>query len=304
MGFWVEFGGWVRALNPKAYITGEIWWEDYGQNRFRNARPWLDQAFDGVMNYRFGDAVFQFLNQSRSIGPTGFAELLAWQHQDYGYGRCLALQNLFGSHDTARIGSAVVNRDLRQDHGASVQEHPDYNTRAPDLAAKQRWRQMVALQFLCPGAPYLYYGDEVGMWGGDDPDCRKPMVWKDLNYEPERRSYSGEWHLPDAVQVDDDLYTYYRTWIRRRNGQPVLRRGDYRAVVTADTTGLFAFRRELGGATVIGVFNLGDAPIRVPVSRLGISEPRGWRLDFGRRRAELEVDIPAHGHRCLGFGLE
>lgn len=130
------------------------------------------------------------------------------------------------------------------------------------------------------------------------------MVWKDLEYAPERRSPDGRWHLPDAVQGDDDLFTYYRAWISRRREHAVLRRGDYRALITADTTGLLAFRRELGAATVIGIFNIGDAPIRLPVSRLGISARRGWRLDFGRRRPESEIDIPAHGYRCLGFGMD
>ncbi len=41
-------------------------------------------------------------------------------------------------------------------------------------------------RFLAPGTPYVYYGDEVGMWAADDPDCRKPMVWPDLSYEAER----------------------------------------------------------------------------------------------------------------------
>lgn len=185
MGFWKEFRGWVHTLNPQAYITGEIWWEDYSANTLRNARPWLDQAFDGVMNYRFGDAVFQFLNQPRSITPAQFAKALELQHQHYGYDRCLALQNLLGSHDTARVGSAVVNPSARQDHGASLKEDRGYDPRAPNAAEKARWRQMIALQFLSPGAPYLYYGDEVGMWGADDPDCRKPMIWADLHYTPE-----------------------------------------------------------------------------------------------------------------------
>jgi cyclomaltodextrinase / maltogenic alpha-amylase / neopullulanase len=57
MPFWEEFRGWVKDINPNAYITGEIWWDDFNKFTFRNAKPWLDNAFDGVMNYRFGDGI-------------------------------------------------------------------------------------------------------------------------------------------------------------------------------------------------------------------------------------------------------
>lgn len=303
MGFWREFRGWVKAIRPDAYLTGEVWWEDFGQNRFRNARPWLDQAFDGVMNYRFGDAVFRYLNQTRSIGPTRFAEEIRRMQDEYGYEACLALQNLMGSHDTARIGSAVVerNRDLRQDHDAGVQDHPGFDTRAPDAAAKVRWRQMVALQFLMPGAPYLYYGDEVGMWGADDPDCRKPRVWPDRRHAPEVFRPDGTRHAPDPVEVDQGLWEFHREWIRRRNDFAVLRRGDFRVLWTDDASGVLAFERRLGGACVVAVFNAGDVSARVPVERLGLKSGVSWRRDFGRRRPlrETVLEVPPHGWRTL-----
>jgi len=301
MGFWRELRGWVKAIRPDAYITGEIWWEDYGQNQFRNARPWLDRAFDGVMNYRFGDAVFQFLNQTRSVGPTQFAHEIQKQHADYGWERCLALQNLLGSHDTARIGSAVMNRDQRQDHGASVQEHPEYNTRAPDEAGLARWRQMVALQFLMPGAPYVYYGDEVGMWGADDPDCRKPMIWPDAKHAPEAFLPDGTRHTPDPVSVDRSLHAYYREWIHRRRASEVLCRGDFRVLWADDATGVLAFERRHGRKRVIGVFNAENHALIVPAEKIGVVDGEPWRLDFGRRRLQRQdtLEVSGHGWRIL-----
>ncbi len=300
IAFWEEVRTWVQKINPHAYLTGEIWWEDYPQVRFRNARPWLDRAFDGVMNYRFGDAAYQFFNQPEAISATRFGELLALQYQDYGYERCLQLQNLYDSHDTARLGSAVVNPQLRQDHGASVREHPEYLVRRPNTQEKRRWHQLVAFQFLAPGAPYIYYGDEVGMWGADDPDCRKPMVWSDLNYRPERAHPFGQRRSADPVAVDQTLWSFYHEWILRRRRLEVLRRGDFQIVLADDAARAFAFRRNLKGASVVAIFNASDSEIRLPMNRLGLKEQDGWRS--ARAAVRGVVVIPARWFKLLELG--
>jgi len=277
MEFWKEYRGWVKTINPIAYLTGEIWWDDFNRFTFKNARPWLDDAFDGVMNYRLGDAAYQFFNQSNAITATEFAGLLTAVHRDYGYERSLALQNLFDSHDTSRIGSAVVNPDYRQDHGANVQGNRNYDVREPVGLEKQRWKQMVAFQFLMPGAPYIYYGDEVGMWGADDPDCRKPMVWADLKFADERAHPLGRQRPVDAVHPDDDLLKFHREWTARRRESEVLRRGDFKVVLANDAQRLFAFRRSLTGNEIVAVFNTAGVEAKVTVASLGIDHASQWQ---------------------------
>lgn len=278
MEFWKEFRGWVKAINPNAYLTGEIWWDDFNQFTLRNAKPWLDDAFDGVMNYRFGDAVYQFFNQSNASSATAFAALLTAVPRDYGYERSLGLQNLFGSHDTSRIGSAVVNPQYRQDHDANVPGNRSYAVRKPNAVEKQRWKQMVAFQFVMPGAPYIYYGDEVGMWGADDPDCRKPMVWADLKYADERAQPFGQKRAGDVVSPDDDLLKFYREWAVRRQDWAVLRRGDFKVVLADNGRRLIAVQRQLDRATIVAVFNNSDGEAVVRASELGIEKPDAWRI--------------------------
>lgn len=269
--FWKDFRGWVKALNPEAFLTGEIWWEDYRTVTFRNAAPWLNGAFDAVMNYRFGDAVYQFFNQPEPITAGAFVQLLTAIESDYGFEAVLRQQNLFGSHDTARIGSAVVNPHHRQDHGANLQGNRDYLVRKPNADEKQRWRQMVAFQFLMPGAPFVYYGDEVGMWGADDPDCRKPMVWPDLAYDPET---AHPFDLPrptDTVEVDPAMLDFYRTLAALRNRTPALRQGTLRWRLIDDHPRVLAFERTLSAQHVLAVFNVGPEPVMVQSGELGLS---------------------------------
>jgi glycosidase len=275
--FWKEFRGWVKGLNPDAFLTGEIWWEDYDSVKHRDAKPWLDGAFDSVMNYRFGDAVYQFFNQSTPIDASSFVRMLSRIEVDYGFERILIQQNLFGSHDTSRIGSAVVNPQHRQDHGANLQYNRDYLVRKPSDAEKLRWRQMVAFQFLMPGAPFIYYGDEVGMWGADDPDCRKPMVWANLQYDAEETHPFGESRPRDTVEVDSALLSFYRKMASMRNDSEILRHGQLSWSLIDDSRRLLAFERELETGSILAVFNAGDHQMSLEPEDLGISGWSDWR---------------------------
>jgi glycosidase len=290
LAFWEEFRGWVKALNPQAFLTGEIWWQDYRNIKYRDARPWLDRAFDSVMNYRFGDAVYQFFNQPEPISATEFAALLGQLYADYGYQRSLNQQNLFGSHDTARIGSCVVNPHLRQDHGASVQHNRAYRVRKPNASEKKRWRQMVAFQFLAPGAPFIYYGDECGMWGADDPDCRKPMLWPDLSYEPEQAHPFNLLRQQDAVEIDQAMLHFYQKCVSLRRSHVALQKGDFHWPLIDNDKRLIAFRRTHIGTRIIALFNASRLAQRVTRERVGMPASSVWK-EIGGGRLEPVIEI-------------
>jgi glycosidase len=197
------------------------------------------------------------------------------------------------------VGSAVVNPSARQDHGASLKDDRGYDPRAPNAAEKSRWRQMIALQFLAPGAPYLYYGDEVGMWGADDPDCRKPMVWSDLRYAPEKCLPSGDQRAPDPVSVDREQWRYFRDWIRFRKEHPALRRGNFRTSAIASHPGVLAFERRWQRDRIIALFNSQGTPVRINPSDLGIEDLRRWKLEPAMPSDSRTIEIPAHQYRIL-----
>jgi cyclomaltodextrinase / maltogenic alpha-amylase / neopullulanase len=277
LAFWKEFRGWVKAINPEAYLTGEIWWQDYQNVTYHNALPWLNRAFDSVMNYRFGDAVFQFFIQPNPISAKEFAGQLDQLHADYGYQRSLGLQNLYDSHDTARIGSCVVNPQYRQDHGANLQGNRSYQVRKPNAVEKEHWRQMVAFQFLAPGAPFIYYGDECGMWGADDPDCRKPMLWDDLRYDAEQ---AHPFDLPrpkESVEIDQTMLRFYQEWVTLRRSYPVLQKGDFRWLLTDNGMRLIAFQRRYQDTGLIALFNASKLLQKVAREKIGMPNSSSWK---------------------------
>ena len=179
-----------------------------------------------------------------------------------------ACQNLFGSHDVNRIGSHIVNRGIGnfRDWGtyysiSKAIDNPDYSPRKPGVDDIRLQKLFAIMQMSYVGAPMIYYGDEVGMWGANDPDCRKPMVWNDLAYENEVTNPDQSIHKPDVVEVNHDLFHHYQKLIQIRNSQKALQIGDFKTLITDDKNELYAFSRSAGNETVWVIINASDVGI-------------------------------------------
>ncbi len=170
--FWQEFRRRVKAVNPDAYIVGEIW---------DDPLRWLKgDQFDGVMNYVFRKAVMQFLFDENPIDVAEFCERVRGAFVE---GRGDIPMNLLGSHDTTRLGSQP-------------------------RTSIERIKLAYALLFFMPGAPCIYYGEELSMKGGKDPDNRRSVPWENL----------GE-------MQKKPMYEFIRQMVDMRKKNPVLRDG-------------------------------------------------------------------------------
>ena len=192
----------VKRCYPDALILAETW-----GNASRLLGP---DGFDSAMNYLFRDAVIDFFAKG-TITARQFQDRLDSMLMDYPEEINLSMYNLMGSHDTAR-----------------------FLTESGDEV--WRLRLAMAFQMLFPGAPAIYYGDELGMTGENDPGCRGGMAW-------------------DAP--DEALHAWQKEMIALRKRHKCLRTGTYR-VLTADDT-LFALQRADENDRVTAVFNTGDA---------------------------------------------
>ncbi len=230
-GFWPEFRDRVKAINPEAYIVGEIW---------SDASQWLDGTqFDGVMNYRFAEPTIAFTAGDRFIPEyiqphytpypalnagdyalkiQSLLDLYPWEIQ-------LTQLNLLNSHDTSRVMTAVG------EDKASVH-----------LAA------LLLLTF--PGAPCIYYGDEVGLPGGKDPDCRRGF--------------------PSESDWDRETLNHYQQLIALRHKYPALRTGKYNVLYAEDKT--YIFSRILDSETLIIAVNtdINSVTVEVPLTHLEV----------------------------------
>ncbi|MCH2160692.1 MAG: glycoside hydrolase family 13 protein [Phycisphaerales bacterium] len=260
MPFWVEWRKVVKSVNPDAYITGEIW---------KRAEEWLDgQTFDAVMNYQFAEPALAWIgNAENRIGPSELDRQLANLRDAYPAEATYALQNLLDSHDTDRLVSKIFNPDRPYDSQNREQEDETYNGNKPDETSYRKARLAALLQMTYVGAPMVYYGDEAGMWGSDDPNNRKPMLWKDL----EPYDDGGENH------VMDEHLEFYRSAMLLRREHSALRNGTISTVVADDDQDTWAFIRENSEEQVLVALNAGESAASLDLRDIG----EGWSPAFG-----------------------
>lgn len=279
--FWKDFRKWVKEINPSAFLSGEVWWKDFPSNKMFDTSPWLaGDIFDGVMNYRFTDAVLKGFVDRPGLEPSELNSLLEAERNSRPGSSLFVSQNLMGSHDTERFASMANNPNRWLDHANNLQFDPDFAVRRPTELERKVQKQILIFQFTYIGTPYIYYGDEVGMWGADDPDCRKPMVWSDMKYEPEVAHALGYARTPDTVEVDIRLKNIYRSLISIRKQYPCLQTGSYRTVLCDDMMDIFIFERASGSDTIRVVFNLsGKKQMITDPEYLGLDR-KEWQMVF------------------------
>ena len=256
MGFWREWRTLVKSINPDAYLVGEVW---------RRADAWLDgTTFDATMNYPFAETVLAWIgDRGRRITVGELDARLALLRATYPAEATYAMQNLVDSHDTDRLVSMLANPDRGYDRANSERPGSAYDGARPSEEAYRKARLVALLQMCYVGAPMVWYGDEAGMWGSDDPFCRKPMVWRDL----------GPFEDPEE-RFDERHWAHYRAVIALRNSMPALRTGSFRTIVADDARDLWVFERRLGDERVLVALNASGAPQSV---ELPAAERDGWR---------------------------
>jgi neopullulanase len=149
LDFWKEFSRLVRSLKKDFYLTGEIW---------HDPALWINSGyFDAVMNYPLGLAVSDYFLE-RKTDASRFTERIFSALGRLSDLHNSAAFNLLDSHDTQR----ALNRAKGD---------------------KQALRNAFTMLFLLPGSPCLYYGTETGMTGGEEPDCRRPMIWDETRQD-------------------------------------------------------------------------------------------------------------------------
>nr|WP_208414526.1 alpha-glycosidase [Paenibacillus castaneae] len=188
--FWREFRAAVKAEKPDAYIIGEVW---------GNALNWLQgDEFDSSMNYPFTNRVLDFFSSSDRKG-SDFANEINKLLMRYPQQVNEALFNLLSSHDVPRALTRIGSN-------------------------KQRLKQAVVFMMSSMGVPCIYYGDEIGLEGDSDPDCRKCMEW-------------------DADKQDRELFDFYQLLIALRKEHVALRDGRFRFLHADSENGTLLFER-------------------------------------------------------------
>ena len=263
--FWQEFRNRVRQINPEAYIVAEIWHE---------SQRWLQgDQFDAIMNYDVTKPCLGFfpgkhldlkvLHQQSNyhgiqhpIDAHEFANRIDHNLNLYKHDITYSQLNLLDSHDTPRFLSCTGG---------------DKN------ALKLAWLFL----FTYPGAPCIYYGDEIGVDGKHDPNCRKSFPWDE-----------GKW--------DKNLLEYAKDVIALRAKNPALRRGDFTRLWSTD--GVYVFSRALDGQTLVVALNASESPQQFEVTSETAQTPKpvfGSASEISIQDGRLQFTVPPRSGAVL-----
>jgi neopullulanase len=268
--FWQEFRRRVRLINPEAYLVGEIWHE---------AQRWLQgDQFDATMNYLATAACLSYfgadhldmdvINQSGGLqnrvhpmdAPAFASEIDRLNHL-YPEPITFSQLNLLDSHDMARFVSCLDGD-------------------------KHAFQQALLFIHTYPGAPCIYYGDEIGIDGRHDPECRKAFPWDDSHW-------------------DASLLAYTRACIRLRKDHPALRRGSFHRLHAEGNA--YAFGRRLENERLITAFNTGGQPQKLDL-KLDKFGAGPYVTIFGKAKVEaptatLSLTLDPHSSVVLKYRL-
>ena len=266
LGFWRDYRRFVRSINPEAYLVGEVWWESW-PDRMYDPAPWLQgDVFDAVMNYRwYAPTRSFFAGAPPRLSASQYAAQLDSLNMGIDPSHLRVMMNLTASHDTPRFGTSIYNPGRYKYH-ANPSEDQNYRIDRPDERTRRIQQMILVQQFTYIGAPHIWNGDEVGMWGADDPDPRKPLVWADLRYDDETTHPFSRRRPRNRVAPDTALYRVYADLIAlRKRHLRLFVDGEVSFLATDDARGLFAYERALGAQRAIVAFNISDRPQTITV---------------------------------------
>lgn len=272
MGFWREYRKVVRSVNPEAYLIGEIWWLDWPDKLLGPGVFLEGDQFDAIMNYAWYRMARGFFGQAEPVlKPTQFVREITRINRDINIENLMAMMNVPSTHDTPRLSTSLFNKTMDK-YKAKPSDNPDYKINKPDKRTRDEQIILLIHQFTFIGAPQIWNGEEAGMWGADDPDCRKPLVWEDLSYEDERAAFDPAKSRPvNVVRADTTLKLFYIRLCAMRKANPVLVYGDLKFSVADDKNMVLAYERTMGNESIVVAFNRSDSTsiITVPVKSDG-----------------------------------
>lgn len=253
--FWRDWRKYVKSINPEAYLVGEIWWESW-PDKLMNPAPFVKgDVFDAIMFYQvYRPARYFFAKTDFEIDARQFADSLQFQWRRIGKPFRYAMMNTAATHDSPRLLSSFENKS-KYKVDAKPDANPEYITGKPSDETYLRAKLYLIHQFTSTGAPHIWNGDEMGMWGGDDPDCRKPLWWPEYTFEPEfRNSILNEGKTFDQVGFNQEHFDFYKKIIRIRKDNPVLADGEMEFLSAEGK--ILSYRRFNDHNEIIVMFNL------------------------------------------------
>ena len=223
----------MKEIDPDSLLIGEVWEDASNKVSYGVRRSYFTAGeLDSVMNYPFRNAIIDYVS-GRDRGP-GFVNTVMSVAENYPPQVLGLLMNMLSTHDTPRILSLLSPGEPPADRN----ERAGWTMSGPDRkTAEKRLTAAGFIQFMLPGMPCIFYGDEIGTEGYEDPFCRSFFDWSRTEENP--------------------ILEFVRDLSAHRHGEPALQRGRVKA--TSDGEGRVFIERELDGTRLVATVNTGDS---------------------------------------------
>jgi glycosidase len=243
LGFWRDFRKHVRALNPEFYLVGENWWTSY-PDVLMDPSPWVaGDVFDAVMHYHWYKPTRALYIQSEDHTDSGnYIDKIKSVFQQYRTSTAQAMMNVNASHDSPRFWTSISNT-TKYKFQCKPSDNPNYYIGPPYEGALNAGKLLLLQQFTFVGAPHIWNGDEMGMWGPDDPDNRKPLWWPEYDMENETASIYSSYQLDAKPFFNKDIFEYYKSLIALRKSSSAFSSSNLEFIEEYLFQNILAFRR-------------------------------------------------------------
>lgn len=255
----------VKDFSPEAYILGEVWEDASNKISYGARRRYLaGKQLDSVMNYPFANALIDF---AVSGIAEGFNDKINTICENYPKPALDCLMNHIGTHDTCRVLNRLGTLDGY--YSDSLNRYPGGMTEEETARGKRLLKMISSMQFTLPGVPCVYYGDEAGLDGGEDPFNRGCYPWE---------------------KEDKELIEHYAFLGRLRKEHGVFRDGSF--VPVSSVLGCVAYERR-GEERIMTVANRNPHPIDY------ILPEEGWTALTGESVSGRELRLDAESAAIL-----
>lgn len=266
MGFWKDYRQFVKSVKPDAYLVGEIWWAEF-PDKLMDPRPYLgNAAFDAVMFYQAFRPARQFFGENeKSIGAKEFQQQLLASWKGMPIENIRSMMGLNASHDTPRLTTSFYNSNQYK-LDAKTTTSNEYLSGKASKEAVLRSKLYLLHQFTSIPSPHVWNGDEMGMWGADDPDNRKPLWWPEFDFDNETAHPALQSDQSYEVGFNKKLFNYYQSLIQLRKNYVSLFKGELNFLKAEGK--LLVYERVTENETTIVAFNASNNEIEFELPQL------------------------------------